>query len=89
MGKQTWVVSDTHFSHKLLATLRGFASPEEMDEVLIQNWNSLVKPHDRVYHLGDFCINRAAIKIAALLFIIFAALEILALLNLEAVISSI
>lgn len=24
-----------------------------MDEILIQNWNNLVKPQDKIYHLGD------------------------------------
>ena len=65
MAHSSWVISDTHFSHRLMATLSGFTTTEEMDEVLISKWNALVKPHDRVYHLGDFCINRKAIPIAA------------------------
>lgn len=65
--KRTWVISDTHFSHRLMASVRGFATTEEMDEEMITKWNSVVQPYDRVYHLGDFAINRKAIKIAALL----------------------
>lgn len=63
--KATWVTSDSHFSHKLMSTLRGFNSPEEMDEVLISKWNSRISPRDRVYHLGDFAINRRAIAAIA------------------------
>lgn len=29
-----------------------------MNEALIENWNSVVKPGDLVYHLGDVVINR-------------------------------
>jgi calcineurin-like phosphoesterase family protein len=61
-----WIISDNHFGHRLCARLRGFLSEEEedpevieraikqMDEVMIDNWNSVVKPNDIVRHLGDF-----------------------------------
>ena len=32
---------------------RPFDSIQEHDEKLINNWNSVVKPGDKVYHLGD------------------------------------
>ena len=28
-----------------------------MNEALVNNWNSVVKPEDHVYHLGDFCFG--------------------------------
>ena len=34
-----------------------------MDEALVANWNRVVKPHDKVYHLGDVVINRKALHI--------------------------
>lgn len=45
--------SDTHFFHRKLAALRGFASPEEMNEGMRKAWNRRVGPKDVVFHLGD------------------------------------
>lgn len=54
-----WVTSDTHFGHSkhFLYEPRGFKNIEEHDEAIIQNWNSLVKSDDIVYHLGDVMLN--------------------------------
>lgn len=52
-GVTVFYSSDTHFSHALVAGLRGFASQEEHDEAVIANWNAVVKPSDLVWHLGD------------------------------------
>ena len=45
--------ADPHFGHKFVAGERGFESTEEMDEVIIENWNSKIGKHDLVYILGD------------------------------------
>ena len=58
MSKRTWVTADTHFGHQLMAKLRPWDTIEEHDEAIIDNWNSLVAPQDRVYVLGDLCMNR-------------------------------
>ena len=54
-----WVTSDTHFNHARIIEYcnRPFASVEEMNEKLIENWNSVVKPDDKVIHLGDFAFG--------------------------------
>lgn len=58
---ETWFTSDTHFYHenilKYESDARPFATVEEMNETLIERWNSRVKPKDNVYHLGDFCFG--------------------------------
>jgi len=63
---EIFFISDTHFSHRGILTyepeLRPFASLEEHDEAMVERWNSVVKDDDKVYHLGDFCLNRAALQ---------------------------
>lgn len=68
---RTWVIADNHFGHKgvceFLAPngvdkLRPWNCPNEMDEALVENWNEVVDPKDRVYVLGDVAINRKAVQ---------------------------
>ncbi len=61
MAANIWFTSDTHFFHANILKfvgadknpIRPFKSITEMHEVMIQNWNSVVKPQDHVWHLGD------------------------------------
>ena len=61
-----FVISDNHFGHAGILTfkntdgspVRSFASVQEMDEFMIEKWNSVVKPSDHVYHLGDVAMKR-------------------------------
>lgn len=62
MASEIWFVSDTHFFHSNILKFTGddgkrvrpeFSSTEEMNEHMVERWNSVVKPGDKVYHLGD------------------------------------
>lgn len=67
--RDIYVVSDTHFNHSNILKFedadgkkfRGdlFSSVEEMNETMIQNWNSVVRDQDIVYHLGDVGFSHA------------------------------
>lgn len=68
---EKWFIGDTHFGHRGILSyepeFRPFKSLEEHNEELIKRWNAVVKPDDKVYHLGDFCLNRSSLGIAKLL----------------------
>jgi len=66
---ERFVISDTHFGHKKILEFRNgdgqiirpFFSLEQMHEALIERWNAVVRPGDKVYHLGDVAINKKAL----------------------------
>ena len=68
-----FLISDTHFSHANILKfvgqdgnpIRPFSSVEEMDEHMIEKWNSVVKEGDKTYHLGDVVIHKRALPILA------------------------
>lgn len=54
--------ADTHFLHAAMPASgkgwRPFATVEEMNELFIERWNSVVTKRDIVYHLGDVGVGR-------------------------------
>lgn len=57
-----YYISDLHFCHRNLnhyMDRRGFESGEAMNEYMISQWNSRVKPGDEVVVLGDFCLSKS------------------------------
>jgi calcineurin-like phosphoesterase family protein len=54
-----FLTSDHHFGHERIIELcnRPFSSVDEMNQVMIDNWNDVVYPTDIVIHLGDFIMG--------------------------------
>ena len=68
-----FAIGDTHFSHTSTwakhrssanpeLPMRPFTSNEEMDEYMIQRWNSVVGYNDIVYHLGDVAMSTKGLE---------------------------
>lgn len=59
--RNIFIISDTHFGHKNFLNfldengnrIRPFSSVEEVDELMVENWNKQVRDEDIIYHLGD------------------------------------
>ncbi len=54
-GGSPFVIGDLHLGHRNIIDYcrRPFSSSQEMDRVLIRNWNCTVRQGDGVYYLGD------------------------------------
>jgi calcineurin-like phosphoesterase family protein len=60
-----FLIGDTHFFHGNIIKYcnRPFYSYQEMNEVMIEKWNQVVKENDIVIHLGDFAFRNKAKEI--------------------------
>lgn len=56
-----WITADTHFGHENIIKYCGrpFKNVKEMDDTMIANWNTLVKPEDTIFHLGDLVFKNS------------------------------
>ena len=56
-----YYIADCHFGHQgaIRFDHRPFDTVEEMERVMISNWNAVVSSRDTVYILGDFCWGKA------------------------------
>ena len=57
-----YFTADTHFCHISVINYcnRPFSTVEDMNEKLIENWNSCVKKNDEIFILGDFLYRGSA-----------------------------
>lgn len=57
--------ADTHFFHdkEFLYGPRDFDSVKEMNEAIVERWNSIVRSNDTVYHLGDVLMGNYDVNI--------------------------
>lgn len=55
---RTFVIGDTHFGHRALATRYG-ARPLDFEDRILRHWRNLVSEGDLVIHLGDVVVGRA------------------------------
>jgi calcineurin-like phosphoesterase family protein len=61
--------ADTHFGHAGALGLyrRPFESVAEMDAMMIERWNKIVRPEDQIWHLGDFAVRQKPARVAEIL----------------------
>ena len=65
MANDIWFFSDPHFDHANFLKFkddegnfcRAFDTVKSMNETMIQNYIALVKPHDKVYWMGDVTLR--------------------------------
>lgn len=64
-GKLIYYIGDMHLGHKNVIKYddRPFETVEEMDSILIENWNSVVSDDDDVYIIGDFIYRSSNIAV--------------------------
>lgn len=71
MSKNIWFISDTHFDHNNILKFKdkddnlirpGFDNVKHMNEFMVEQWNSAVKPGDKIYHCGDFGFGTKSVK---------------------------
>jgi len=62
-----YFTADTHFGDERLNLYQRdliASSAKEIDDLIIKNWNDIVKDEDTIYHLGDFTTKKEFLPIA-------------------------
>jgi calcineurin-like phosphoesterase family protein len=55
-----WITADLHLGHTNIITYSGrpFRDADEMNECIVERWNEVVAPNDRVLVLGDVAMRK-------------------------------
>ena len=72
---ELFTISDLHLGHENILNfkrddgtpVRGFSSISAMHTSIVEGWNSVVGPKDKVYVLGDVAMRKTALPILGLL----------------------
>lgn len=61
-----WFTADLHLGHANIIRYsnRPFADAESMNQALVERWNSVVRPTDTIWVLGDVALGRIADTLA-------------------------
>jgi calcineurin-like phosphoesterase family protein len=64
--REHWITADLHLGHANISRYCGrpFSDPDDMDEAILESWNTTVDPDDRVLILGDLALGRIANSLA-------------------------
>lgn len=71
-SKRVFLISDTHFGHENMYSkfrtvegnpVRPFVSAQQADEAMVERWNAVVRPQDKVYHLGDVAVSKKSLSL--------------------------
>lgn len=57
----SWLLADVHRGHKNIHTYRNFASNEEHDSIIKENYHNVVTKRDIVFFLGDIAFTHEAL----------------------------
>jgi len=57
---QVRFIADLHFNHENCAFHRGFATAEDMNNHIIEQWNKVVHKKDVTYILGDITMQKSS-----------------------------
>ena len=67
--QRTFLIADTHIGHRNILKFEPFHRPfnsiEEHDEAIVERWNSVVRPNDHVWHLGDVLFGKKSFDVLA------------------------
>jgi len=62
MSSNTYLIGDTHFDHENIIRYckRPFSSLEEMNNLMLDNWNNTVDKDDFVFFMGDMAFGKGS-----------------------------